>query len=204
MKTLFSILSVVASVAWADAASILVNWSVTTVDMRRLTNRTSSPLSAGTSAPGDGTLLELGYYSSASVSNPFQGSWTVLATSTTGDDGMNVAGSFSTKSILGPSSDPLLITTTPLSIRFYDGRSVGTSTYFNAVSNTSGAWNYIVPTSPSPVINIVIDKTNDVVFQDGGSGAFRTVLAIPEPSMAILTMIGGLFTLVRRRSKLRK
>lgn len=201
MKTLFSILSVVASVAWADAASILVNWSVTTVDMRRLTNRTSSPLSSGTSAPGDGTLLELGYYSSASVSNPFQGSWTVLATSTTGDDGMNVAGSFSTKSILGPSSDPLLITTTPLAIRFYDGRSVGTSTYFNAVSNTSGAWNYIVPTSPSPVINIVIDKTNDVVFQDGGSGAFRTVLAIPEPSMAILTMIGGLFTLVRRRSK---
>ena len=201
MKTLFSILSVVASVAWADAASILVNWSVTTVDMRRLTNRTSSPLSAGTSAPGDGTLLELGYYSSASVSNPFQGSWTVLATSTTGDDGLNVAGSFSTKSILGPSSDPLLITTTPLAIRFYDGRSVGTSTYFNAVSNTSGAWNYIVPTSPSPVINIVIDKTNDVVFQDGGSGAFRTVLAIPEPSMAILTMIGGLFTLVRRRSK---
>jgi hypothetical protein len=201
MKTLFSMLSVVASVAWADAASILVNWSVTTVDMRRLTNRTSSPLSAGTSAPGDGTLLELGYYNSASVSNPFQGSWTVLATSTTGDDGMNVAGSFSTKSILGQSSDPLLITTTPLSIRFYDGRSVATSTYFNAVSNTSGAWNYIVPTSPSPVINIVIDKTNDVVFQDGGWGAFRTVLAIPEPSMAILTMIGGLFTLVRRRCK---
>lgn len=201
MKTLFSILSVVASVAGADAASILVNWSVTTVDVRRLTNRTSSPLSAGTSAPGDGTLLELGYYSSASVSNPFQGSWTVLATSTTGDDGMNVAGSFSTKSILGPSSDPSLTTTTPLAIRFYDGTSVGNSTYFNAVSNTSGAWNYIVPTSPSPVINIVIDKTNDVVFQDGGSGAFRTVLPIPEPSMATLTMIGGLFALVRRRRK---
>lgn len=201
MKTLFSILSVVASVAGADAASILVNWSVTTVDVRRLTNRTSSPLSAGTSAPGDGTLLELGYYSSASVSNPFQGSWTVLATSTTGDDGMNVAGSFSTKSILGPSSDPLLTTTTPLAIRFYDGTSVANSTYFNAVSNTSGAWNYIVPTSPSPVISIVIDKTNDVVFQDGGSGTFRTVLPIPEPSMATLTMIGGLFALVRRRRK---
>lgn len=201
MKTLFSIFGVVATVAGADAASILVNWSVTTVDVRRLTNRTSSPLSAGTSAPGDGTLLELGYYSSASVSNPFQGSWTVLATSTTGDDGMNVAGSFSTKSILGPSSDLLLTTTTPLAIRFYDGTSVGNSTYFNAVSNTSGAWNYIVPSSPSPVINIVIDKTNDVVFQDGGSGAFRTVLPIPEPSMATLTMIGGLFALIRRRRK---
>jgi hypothetical protein len=201
MKTLFSIFGVVATVAGADAASILVNWSVTTVDVRRLTNRTSSPLSAGTSAPGDGTLLELGYYSSASVSNPFQGSWTVLATSTTGDDGMNVAGSFSTKSILGPSSDLLLTTTTPLAIRFYDGTSVGNSTYFNAVSNTSGAWNYIVPSSPSPVINIVIDKTNDVVFQDGGSGAFRTVLPIPEPSMTTLTMIGGLFALIRRRRK---
>jgi hypothetical protein len=201
MKTLFRILSVVVLVAGADAASILINWSVTTVDVRRLTNRTSSFLSAGTSASGDGTLLELGYYSSASVSNPFQGSWTVLATSTIGDDGMNVPGSFSTKSILGSSSDPSLTTTTPLAIRFYDGTSVGNSTYFNAVSNTSGAWNYIVPTSPSPVINIVIDKTNDVVFQDGGSGAFRTVLPIPEPSMATLTMIGGLFALVRRRRK---
>lgn len=199
MKTLFRILSVAVLVAGADAASVLVTWSVTTVDVRRLTSRTSSPLSAGTSASGDGTLLELGYYSSASVSNPFQGFWTVLATSTIGDDGMNVAGSFSTKSILGPSNDPSLTTSTPLAIRFYDGTSVGNSTYFNAVSNTSGAWNYIAPTTPSPVINIVIDKTNNIVFQDGGSGAFRTVVPIPEPSHMILIAVGGLVALSRRR-----
>jgi len=201
MKLLFIILSVAISVAGADAASILVTWSVTTVDVRRLTNITSSPLSAGTSAPGDGTLIELGYYSSASVSNPFEGLWTLLATSTIGDDGIESAGSFSTKSILGPSSDPLLTPSTPLVIRFYDGISVSSSTYFNAVSNTSGAWNYIIPTNHSSVIDIVIDKTNEIVFQDGGSGAFRTVLSIPEPSMATLTLIGGLLTLVRRRRK---
>lgn len=201
MKTLFNILSFVASIVGADAASILVNWSVTTEDVRQLVDRTSSPLGAGTAAPGDGTLLELGYYSSASISNPFQGSWTVLATSTIGDDGMGVAGSFSTKSILGASSDPLLTTGTPLAVRFYDGTSVGGSTYFNTVSNTSGAWNYITPTSPSPVINIVIDKTNDVVFQDGGSGAFRTVLPIPEPSIVGLSLLGSFLVLVRRSRK---
>lgn len=201
MKQLLSILGLALSVAGSDAATTLVNWSVTTVDVRRLTNRTSSPLSPGTPAPGDGTLLELGYFSSASVSNPFQGSWIVLATSTIGDDGMEVAGSFSTKSILGPSSDPFLTTGTPLAVRFYDGTSVANSTYFNTVSNTSGAWNYIPPTSPSPEIGIVIDKTNDIVFQDGGSGAFRTVLPIPEPSMAVLATIGGLLVLVRRRRK---
>lgn len=201
MRTLIRILAVAASIAGAEAATTLVTWSVTTVDVRRLTNRTSSPLSAGTPAPGDGTLLELGYYSSGSISNPFLGSWTVLATSTIGDDGMGVAGSFSTKSILGTSSDPLLTTGTPLAVRFYDGTSVGGSTYFNTVSNTSGAWNYIPPTSPSPVINIVIDKTNDVVFQDGGSGAFRTVLPIPEPSIFGLTILGSLLALVRRSRK---
>jgi hypothetical protein len=201
MKTLFNILSFVASVVAADAATTLVNWSVTTEDVRQLSDRTSSPLSAGTAAPGDGTLLELGYYSSASISNPFLGIWTVMATSTIGDDGMNVAGSFSTKSILGPSSDPLLTTNTPLAIRFYDGTSVGSSTYFNAVSNVSGAWNYVLPTSSSPVIDMVIDKTNDVVFQDGGSGAFRTVLPIPEPSIICLTLIGSLLVLVRRSRK---
>lgn len=201
MKTQLCIFVLAASIAGVDAATLLINWSVTTVDVRRLTNRTSSPLSAGTSLPGDGTLLELGYYSMASVSNPFGGLWVVLATSTIGDDGVEIAGSFSTKSILGPSSDPFLTTNTPLSIRFYDGTSVANSSYFNAVSNTSGAWNYVVPTIPTPAINIVIDKTNEIVFQDGGSGAFRTVLPIPEPSISVLAVIGGLVALTRRTRK---
>lgn len=201
MKTTLCILLLAASIAGVDAATLLINWSVTTVDVRRLSNRISSPLSAGTSLPGDGTLLELGYYNMASVANPFEGSWVVLATSTIGDDGMEIAGSFSTKSILGTSSDPLLTTNTPLSIRFYDATSLATSTYFNAVSNTSGAWNYIEPTTPGPVINIVIDKTNEIVFQDGGSGAFRTVLPIPEPCISGLAVMGGLVLLTRRARK---
>lgn len=89
----------------------------------------------------------------ASVSSPFNGFWTVLSTSTMGDDGVEVAGQFSTTSVLGDGALPGLTSATPLSIRFYDGTSVANSTYFNAVSNTSGAWNYIAPNDPAPVLN---------------------------------------------------
>lgn len=199
MKTLIFITSIFTSTLASQAASTLVNWSMLPSDGRRLNGFNLIPLSAGTSAAGDGTLLELGYYSMATTSNPFAGSWTVLSSSTMGDNGIEVAGRFSTSSILGDAVMPGLTTSTPLSIRYYDSVSIATSTYFNAVSNTSGAWNYVIPIDPTPTINLPIDKNVSIVFQSGVEGAFRTVVPIPEPSHIILVILGGVVAFARRR-----
>lgn len=198
MKTSFTVLCLLLLVITANAASLVINWSMNPSDGRRLVNRTASPLSAGTTASGDGTLLELGYYSMASISNPFSGDWMVLASSSIGDDGVEVAGRFSTTTILGTSVFPSLTTSTPLSIRFYDGTTVANSSYFNAVSNSNGSWNYVVPTDPAPVLNLAIDKLPTIVFESVGPGAFSTVLPIPEPSHILLVVVGGFIAVSRR------
>lgn len=201
MKTFYATLMFAITTLAANAATVVINWSVTTDPIRVLLDKTSTPLSPGTSASGDGTLLQLGYYSLATVSNPFRGSWVTLASTTMGDDGVELAGKFSTSSILGASPFPAPSAGTPLAVRFFDGASVETSSYFNAVSNTSGAWNFIAPTDPSPIINIVIDKDTNIRFEAVG-GAFSTQLAVPEPSSFLLASMALSFSvLVRRRHK---
>ncbi len=195
------LLSLFSAFAPANAAFLMINWSMTPSDGRQLTNKTASPLCAGTALSGDGTLLELGYYSMASVSNPFAGSWTILATTTIGDDGIEISGRFSTSTILGGSASGGLTSSTPLSIRFYDGTTVANSTYFNAVSKTSGSWNYIAPNDPSPVLNLAIDKGASTVFQNGLSGAFSTSIAIPESSPILLWFSGAAILLLSRQRK---
>ncbi|RYZ18140.1 MAG: PEP-CTERM sorting domain-containing protein, partial [Sphingobacteriales bacterium] len=180
------------------SATVVVNWSVASDPVRKLVNNSSVPLSAGTSAAGDGTLLQLGFYSTATLSNPFSGTWVVLASTTMGDDGVNIDGKFSTSTILGSGTFTEPAVGTPLSIRFYDGTSVSTSSYFNSVSNISGAWNYIAPADVPPVISMVIDKDSGVVF-DGAFGDFKTVRPIPEPSHAVLVLLAGIPILLRRR-----
>lgn len=201
MKAKVILLSLIGAFAPANAASLIINWSMTPSDGRQLTNKTASPLSAGSALSGDGTLLELGYYSMASVSDPFAGSWTILATTTMGDDGIEVSGRFSTSSILGGSGLPGLTSATPLAIRFYDGTAVANSTYFNAVSKTNGSWNYIAPNDPSPVLNLAIDKGASTVFQNGLSGAFSTRIAIPESSPILLCFSGVAILLFSRQRK---
>lgn len=184
-----------------QGASIIVNWSMTPSDGRQLTNKTASPLSPGSAAAGDGTLLELGYYSMATVSDPFAGSWTVLSTGAVGDDGIEVAGRFSLSSVLGGDALPGLTTSTPLAIRYYDATTVGSSTYFNAVSNNSGTWNYIMPYDPAPILTLAIDKGASTVFQSGLSGAFSTAIPVPEPCAPVLVVFGSLLAIVRRSRK---
>jgi hypothetical protein len=201
MKTFYATLIFTITALAANAATVVINWSVTTDPTRVLLDKTSTPLSSGSSASGDGTLLQLGYYSLATVSNPFRGSWVTLASTTMGDDGVELAGKFFTSSILGASPFPEPSVGTPLAVRFFDGASEETSSYFNAVSNTSGAWNFIAPTDPSPVINIIIDKDSNIKFQAVG-GVFSTQIAVPEPSTSILASIAITASmLIRRRQK---
>jgi hypothetical protein len=80
------------------SATIQINWTIE--NSKSLLNQSITSLSAGAALDGDGTLLELGFYTGATQSNPFLGSWTVLATSSMGDTGVNQDGRFSVSTTL--------------------------------------------------------------------------------------------------------
>ncbi len=180
------------------AASIQINWSI---DFdRRVSNRLSSPLSAGTALDGDGTLIQLGFYTGATPSNPFLGSWVELATSSIGDTGVNEAGRFNVSTTLIEGSFNAPVPGTPLAIRYYDGLTAATSTYFNAASDTTGPWNWVAPATQPPILDLKITKLTSV-FQSGIFGAFQTTIStgVPEPTLPTLLLVGGGFWCMRRR-----
>jgi hypothetical protein len=202
MKTLYATLSIASLLmCYSQAASVIINWSVTSDPTRNLENRVALPLSAGSSAVGDGTLVQLGYYSSATQVTPFSGTWVTLATTTMGDDTVDISGKFATTSTLVGGAFVAPAVGTPLAVRFFDGISVATSSHFNVVSDSSGGWNFVAPADPTPNINIVIDKTAGIVFQSGEVGAFQTRLAIPEPSLSLLIGVAATSLLFRRRKE---
>lgn len=187
-----------------EAASTQVNWQNTAGTELRDFN--SNLLTRGTDSADDGAILQLGYYTMATTLNPFAGAWLPLTGegsgnsfySTVGDKAMpdglfGIGLSFFTTNANMPSAG------TPLTIRFYDSTSIATSTYFNAVSNTTGAWNWITPSNLNPTINILLTDLG-VVFQDGPTSAFRTTIAIPEPSCLLLSVLGLGALAVRRRN----
>jgi hypothetical protein len=194
-------------------------------------------LSGGTSSDGDGTVLQLGYYSGATAGNNFTGTWTPL----TGQGSLSTAtisGSSPTeqynKTSIGditakfagdgtfamslnffagsPTSGQSLPTggsTPPLAIRFYNGTTIETSTFYNVVSDDS--WLWITPTNASPSIPISLNdpglKWLSVVQGQDANTAFHTTIPlsqVPEPA-TILTAAACAATLTigalkRRRS----
>ena len=165
------------------------------------------PLSAGTSADGDGTLLQLGYYTLATILDPFAGDWVAMTgpgtsyLTTIGDSGNGPAGSIKlgvlfTAGSLGFETPAV---GTPLALRFYDSTSIATSNYFNAVSETTGAFNWVAPAEPKSTANLTF-LTSGVVWQDGPSSSYRTTIAVPEPSCILLSILSLGALAVRRRS----
>jgi hypothetical protein len=164
-------------------------------------------LSSGTSADGDGTILQLGYYSNSTALDPFSGSWVAMTgpgtlnVTTMGDSGNNPNGNFKlgvlfTAGALGFTAPP---DGTPLALRFYDSTSIATSTFFNAVSTTSGAFNWVTPAEPNSTAALTF-LTPGVVWQDGPGSAFRTTIAVPEPCCILLGVISLSTLALRRRS----
>lgn len=205
MKThpilLVSALCVSSSLA---ASTIQVGISTNSVILKDFNN---NPLSAGTSADGDGTVVQLGYYTMATTLNPFAGNWVPMTgpgtsyPTTIGDSGNNPNGSIKLGVLFTAGSLGFTAPAdgTPLSLRFYDSTSIATSTYFNAVSETTGAFNWVTPSDPKSTANLSF-LTSGVVWQDGPSSSFRTTIAVPEPSsVALIALLGTGMLAVRRR-----
>ncbi len=187
----------------SKAASTQVNWQNTAgTELRDLNGNL---LTRGTDNADDGAILQLGYYTMATTLNPFAGAWVPLTGegsgnsfySTVGDkamlDGRFAIGlSFFDTNVNIPNGG------TPLAIRFYNSTSISSSTYFNTVSNTTGAWNWITPVDPRPSMTISLSNPG-IVWEEGSASAFRTTIPIPEPSSSALLALLGLVTLAVRR-----
>lgn len=143
-----------------------------------------------------GDLIELGVYNQATTSDPFAGEWIPFDQGQVGGkDAVDLGpGRFNYST---QTSELEILGEKPFAIRFYDAPTTDSATFFNSVSNVTGAWNAIRPaTSP---FTITLDLTaSSLVWQDGSSSAFRTTIPIPEP--AGLAMAAGIaFFLSSRR-----
>jgi len=169
------------------------------------------PSSTPNSSPGDGAVIQIGYFSTSTDS--FAGTWipitgagsanTSLLT-TIGDGGDNTVdsagifnGTISFNDALASASTNLPPDGTQLAIRFYNGTTIAGSTHYNTVTSTS--WNFKAPSTPAPLPES-LDLDSDPLKWEDANNAFKTSLAIiPEPSTALLGAIGALGLLRRRR-----
>ncbi len=170
-------------------------------------NNGGTALSSGTSADGDGTVLQLGYYSASTTLDPFSGSWVAMTgpgtsyQTTMGDSGNNPNGVFKLGVVFTAGSLGFTAPAdgTPLALRFYDSTSIATSTYFNVVSDTNGGFNWSTPAEPKSTAALTF-LSPGIVWQDGSGSAYKTTIAVPEPSCLLLGLLSLGALAVRRRS----
>jgi hypothetical protein len=217
MKKSFYTASFLVLSACANAAIVEVSFST---DGLLLRNNLGGLLSAGGLANGDGALLELGYFSSATPAGTgnFSGTWIPL----TGPNSGNTE--FALSSIgdgEGPNGEayplwafdtarPNSVAVMPavgtvLSIRFYNAQSLAASTFFNTVSNDTWLWKapgLSAPTPPQVLMSLQdgsLEWQSISVSGQAGTTAFTTSLPVPEPTSAFLVAVGAAGLMMRRR-----
>jgi hypothetical protein len=134
----------------------------------------------GGESNGEGALVEVGYYSAATVGNDFAGTWTPLAiqqpsigTSTAdgADSGSIAATILISGSVAGPPAG------TPLAIRFYSQATVAGSYAYNAVSSDDWVWQSQAAPPVDPVIILSLNNPN-LKWVGGAASAFKTSVSL--------------------------
>jgi hypothetical protein len=167
----------------------------------------SIPLTGGTTADGDGAVLQLGYYSNATIADNFAGTWIPL----TGEGSLNTAivmgsspaesynrtsiGDLTSQgagngeffmSLVFVEGDPTSgnsfpqSNSTPLALRVYNGTTVASSTFYNVVSDDLWLWRG--PATPPPARTISLDDPGlewlSVTLGQPQNTAFHTTISV--------------------------
>lgn len=219
------VLSVISNISYGAAITTLSISSGFSPDraINDLGGVTPLPSGAANTA-GDGAVIQIGYYTSATAGNNFgSGNFVALTgpgtvfgfTNTTiGDTPANLSpgpynGFFITGINIQAGINDLLLPTpgTPLSIRIYNNTMIGSSTRYEALSNNLWAWQTPADAPLSPTINMnlnslgLVAKSGAVVAAPGTT--ITTSIATPEPTSAALLLV-GLVSLASRRRRVAK
>ena len=151
----------------------------------------TNPLSGGTTLNGDGTVLQLGYYSSATALNNFQGTWIPLSGETSLNTALIPGGggetynqtSIGDLTASGAGNATFAVSldfiagdltsgnnlpnspTIPLALRFYNSTTIASSTYFNVVSNDLWLWKPPQPSNVPNTVAITLDQTGGLEWE---------------------------------------
>ncbi len=174
---------------------------------------------------GVGFVIQLGYYTLASSTNAFLGTWTpvfgpgtsnslfstagmgeVSGTAETGtNDEFNFTGTVTSSDTSTEVGLPLPLNQI-MSIRYYNATSLATATDFGAISDPTGgsAWIWQAPVaSPSIANDSFSFEDSGVVYQGGASEPETNISLVPEPATLSLfagaTGIGAAMVLRRRK-----
>ena len=201
----------IAITSHVSAASVLIRWQNSTG--YELKDQVGTFLGNGELAtPGDGTALELGYYSLATTNSPFAGDWipftgpsSLEGQATTIGDKFQGLGLFSIGSQYHTELHPFILDAVghPLSIRFYDQLVGQTPQFFNAVSSIS--W-VLQPLPEDSVLLMTMDLSQVPLLWQGGqatNSTFKTNLTIPEPGCWALIGLSSICLFFRRRANSR-
>ena len=200
-------------------------------------------LTGGSAADGNGAVIQLGYFSAATTGTSlgnFLGVWTPLTGEGSANTGGSIAGSspagetFNKTSmgdvgnagdgdfgitvqfsdaVAGTFNNLPQSTLIPLSIRFYNGVTLASSTFYNTVSNDSWLWKTPATTNPlPPTINMSLGtsaafkwESVNILAQSASTRGTTSipVIAAPEPTSAALLIV-GLVSLASRRRRVAK
>lgn len=180
----------VISVAWENLDGTPASAAAALYDADGVT-----ALSAGSAARGDGAILALGYFSAATVENPFAGDWVPL----TGPQSANIplqktsvgdaedstvlpAGFFTLQSDFDSTNSAIYQRIpevgTPLAIAIYNRPTVGGSTHFNIATHPDWTWPEPHPLLPTFVF--LNASTSGATWYGGAASALRTAVPTAE------------------------
>jgi hypothetical protein len=175
------------TVAWENLVGTTTPSSAALLDVDGVT-----PLSAGTTAAGDGAVIALGYFTGATSAATFTGEWVPLTgpqaanipfqRTSVGDSsagGGTVDGFFTLQTDFDSADSAVFQRIPPvgtrLSIAIYNRSTIGGSTHFNIATHDDWRWE-----DPSPILPtfLFVNPTSAGTQWLGGSGtAMRTALA---------------------------
>ena len=200
------------------AAQFFGGWDFSpTPPTNPLRDEIGNPLMAGTDAPDDGAIFQIGYFAAGPSPNwdsfvPISSTPGSNHLTTMGDEGgapvddaNGMGGIFSvalTLDVNDPADAALLPPGYPaqLAIRFFNGTSVASSTHYNTVTSNAATWNLNPPATPPDVPASLNMDAGGLVWESGALGHYQTVLSTaPEPSTTLLVLLAGAIFLRRRR-----